>query len=177
MNSPSSCGQGCRTFSCNVVEEALGFHLIYEAASQAAAYGHLNQICPVQDLFPTGKRHNRVNAYGAFPTALSLEDFLSQMWPSYLMIWLDCSNLTRTPGKCFTPTITLGKDLHWCISHHGGYSSLCLFWAWLLVSLNGASPLSHPAQAWFSTAWGGWFPTYESSTTLPRAFLDVPRSC
>lgn len=177
MNSPSSCGQGCRTSRWNVVEEALGFHFIYTAASQTAAYRYLNQICPVWDLFPTGKRHDQVRAYGAFPTASSLEDFPSQMWPSYLMIRLHCLNLPRTPGKLFTPTITLGKDLHWCISHHGGNRSLSLFWAWLLVSLHGASPLSHSAQAWFSTAWGGRFPTYESSTTLPRAFLDVPHSC
>lgn len=79
MNSPSSCEQGCRTFSWNVVEETLGFHLIYKAASQTAAYRHLNQICPVQDLFQTGKRHDRVSAYGAFPAASSLEDFPSQM--------------------------------------------------------------------------------------------------
>lgn len=182
---PSS-GQGCRIFSGNAVEEALGFHLSCKAALQAATYisSELGSSSP-GSVSTRKKRHISRSAYGVSPkthTSSSLENFLSLMWHIYLTNSLDCSfkylsSLSGTPGKLFTPVIPLGKDLHRSITQSGGNTSFCLFSAWLLLSLHGASPLPHPAQIWLSTAWGGRFPTYESSTTLPRAFLDALHSC
>lgn len=96
MNSPSS---WCKIISGNVVEEASVFHLSYKATFQAADCEHLNWLHPFQDLYPTGKRHNRVSTRSASSTTSSLEDFPGLLWLVYLTSQLDSSSLPGTPGK------------------------------------------------------------------------------